>query len=118
MKTRAASVVWTALVLAGCATTTPPPRFASTSPADAEAPEAATPPPALVLSGEPDANVREPAATTAPPSAGHESHQGHSMPAQDPQQAVYSCRMHPEVKQATPGTCPKCGMPLALRPKP
>ena len=26
--------------------------------------------------------------------------------------AVYTCPMHPEVKQSGPGTCPKCGMPL------
>ena len=26
--------------------------------------------------------------------------------------AMYACPMHPEVIQATPGTCPKCGMRL------
>jgi len=25
---------------------------------------------------------------------------------------IYSCPMHPEVRQATPGSCPKCGMAL------
>jgi Cu+-exporting ATPase len=25
---------------------------------------------------------------------------------------IYTCPMHPEVRQATPGSCPKCGMPL------
>ncbi|MBI5438124.1 MAG: YHS domain-containing protein, partial [Nitrosomonadales bacterium] len=25
---------------------------------------------------------------------------------------VYTCPMHPEVRQATPGSCPKCGMAL------
>src|SRR5580693_7441595 len=30
-------------------------------------------------------------------------------------QAVYTCPMHPEVKQDHPGDCPKCGM--ALEPK-
>ena len=28
---------------------------------------------------------------------------------------LYTCPMHPEVVQAGPGTCPKCGM--ALEPK-
>jgi Cu+-exporting ATPase len=27
----------------------------------------------------------------------------------------YTCPMHPEVRQAGPGDCPKCGMPLELR---
>ena len=26
--------------------------------------------------------------------------------------AGYTCPMHPEVKSATPGSCPKCGMAL------
>ena len=30
------------------------------------------------------------------------------------QTAVYTCPMHPEVRQAQPGKCPKCGMPLQL----
>jgi len=29
--------------------------------------------------------------------------------------AIYTCRMHPEIEQDHPGTCPKCGM--ALEPK-
>jgi len=28
------------------------------------------------------------------------------------QAKIYDCPMHPEVRQATPGTCPKCGMTL------
>ncbi|OQP59981.1 hypothetical protein A3860_34990 [Niastella vici] len=31
--------------------------------------------------------------------------------------AVYTCPMHPDVKSATPGKCPKCGMDLALSKK-
>src|SRR5437868_454714 len=26
--------------------------------------------------------------------------------------AIYTCPMHPEVRQAGPGSCPKCGMAL------
>jgi hypothetical protein len=29
-----------------------------------------------------------------------------------PAATVYSCPMHPEVRSATPGKCPKCGMEL------
>lgn len=27
-------------------------------------------------------------------------------------EVVYACPMHPEVRQASPGNCPKCGMEL------
>ena len=27
---------------------------------------------------------------------------------------MYTCPMHPEIRQDTPGRCPKCGMSLAL----
>jgi len=28
---------------------------------------------------------------------------------------IYTCPMHPEVRQDHPGNCPKCGMTLELR---
>jgi P-type Cu2+ transporter len=31
-----------------------------------------------------------------------------------PMQAIYSCPMHPEIKQDKPGNCPKCGMTLVV----
>jgi hypothetical protein len=31
---------------------------------------------------------------------------------------VYVCPMHPDVRQATPGTCPRCGMKLVPASKP
>ena len=31
-----------------------------------------------------------------------------------PGHPVYTCPMHPEVRQASPGACPKCGMALEL----
>ncbi len=31
---------------------------------------------------------------------------------ESPEEAVYSCPMHPEVKASAPGRCPECGMAL------
>lgn len=31
------------------------------------------------------------------------------------QNTIYTCPMHPEIKQNKPGNCPKCGMSLELR---
>ena len=31
--------------------------------------------------------------------------------------SIYTCVMHPEVQQATPGNCPKCGMTLIKKEK-
>jgi len=33
-------------------------------------------------------------------------------PVTEEQQVMYTCPMHPEVVQAEPGKCPKCGMDL------
>ncbi len=33
-------------------------------------------------------------------------------PADDAKDAIYTCPMHPEIRQIGPGTCPKCGMAL------
>lgn len=33
-------------------------------------------------------------------------------PAAAPEGTIYTCPMHPEIRQATPGNCPKCGMAL------
>src|SRR5690606_1599190 len=46
--------------------------------------------------------------------SGHQ-HGGHGAPAaQAPQPpgTIFTCPMHPEVRQDHPGTCPKCGMAL------
>ena len=41
---------------------------------------------------------------------GHGAHAKHSIQA-DPD-AIYTCPMHPEIRQVGPGPCPKCGMAL------
>ena len=33
----------------------------------------------------------------------------------DEKQQVYTCPMHPEVREDKPGICPKCGMELVLK---
>jgi Cu+-exporting ATPase len=50
----------------------------------------------------------EPARYTAPRS--HEGHQAPAVPA--PAGAIFTCPMHPEVRQPGPGNCPICGMAL------
>jgi P-type Cu+ transporter len=62
-------------------------------------------------------------ASMAVPDAGHGQHRGHhnlSSGATAPESAqpavdgstVYTCPMHPEIRQDHPGNCPKCGMTL------
>ncbi len=49
---------------------------------------------------------------SAPP--GHEGMQhGEAKPAKEAKDAtVYTCPMHPEIREKAPGKCPKCGMTL------
>ena len=73
---------------------------------------------------EPDRYLAPVQATVAVPSAPgwHGArHGGHAAPAASASQAmgapsragtVYTCPMHPEIRQDHPGTCPKCGMVL------
>jgi hypothetical protein len=44
--------------------------------------------------------------------AGGSSHAGHAMHDGTDEAVVYTCPMHPDVRSATPGQCPKCGMTL------
>ena len=48
---------------------------------------------------------------------GHPAHTGHQQPAAALQSAApagaeYTCPMHPQIRQSTPGNCPICGMTL------
>jgi membrane fusion protein, copper/silver efflux system len=48
---------------------------------------------------------------------GHASHLplvGRWLPATTEASEVWTCPMHPEIRQSTPGTCPLCGMDLVL----
>lgn len=44
----------------------------------------------------------------------HDHHQGHpeGHPPEPSAGTIYTCPMHPEIRQDHPGTCPKCGMTL------
>jgi Cu+-exporting ATPase len=46
------------------------------------------------------------------PPAGHGAQQAESPAGAVPAGTVYTCPMHPEVRQDHPGNCPKCGMTL------
>jgi len=89
------------VAVVACASGELPPRSAN-DPANPKAPE--TPPPALATS-------------TAAFGSSATSEQSHVHGGNaDAGSTLYTCPMHPEVVQASPGTCPKCGM--QLRPKP
>ena len=40
------------------------------------------------------------------------THASHAAPAALPEGTIYTCPMHPEIRQAGPGSCPICGMAL------
>jgi len=43
----------------------------------------------------------------------HQAHEGHADATEAARAAaIYTCPMHPEVRQNHPGACPKCGMAL------
>lgn len=41
----------------------------------------------------------------------HDGHAGHNTG-----DVIYTCPMHPEIRQPSPGACPKCGMTLVPEP--
>lgn len=103
MPTTPVSALALLLLLAGCSATPPPTAGRAQNPANPAAAESPRPPYAP-----PRAAATPDAPEAAPP--GHEHH----APATgaEPQAVAYTCPMHPEVRSAEPGTCPKCGMTL------
>jgi len=51
-------------------------------------------------------------ASPTDPSHPHHGHVHHAGPHAAPAGTLYTCPMHPEIRQDHPGTCPKCGMAL------
>ena len=76
----------------GCGPATPPEPTAR-SPVSPAADEGATQPVATSLSNDPLAATSQSADTT---------------------EVVYTCPMHPQVRQGAPGRCPVCGMDLVV----
>jgi hypothetical protein len=73
---------------------------------------------ALGLSISTEAGAHTPHATN-----GHERHQAEARARRRPakrrksaqtREATYTCPMHPDLRQKSPGECPKCGMELDL----
>jgi hypothetical protein len=130
VKQRIAFLPAAALLGASCATYIAPTPVGVEHPANVEAPSPPVAPVAAHLI--PDDLDREVSPAAAPgESGGHQhpearpnsgaghSHSGHepgsaTTPSDD---AIYSCPMHPEVKQNEPGRCPKCGMELVEQKK-
>ena len=44
----------------------------------------------------------------------HHTKKSQSLSKDIPTEGVYICPMHPQIRQATPGACPICGMTLEL----
>lgn len=97
-------------ILAGCAARPLPP-LTSAHPASPAAAEASAPPTSTTLTVGGGVPVDDSGAGDAGMATGHGAH---VMPAASAPAAAasYTCPMHPEVRAAKPGRCPKCGMTL------
>jgi type IV pilus biogenesis protein CpaD/CtpE len=99
--------------LAACATERPPRPAAldPSSPAAAESPR-----PVIVSDGQPalHATTPEPLPATATTTTATTT-TAPTTTAGQPEKAVYTCPMHPEIISNQPGRCPKCGMNLVLK---
>ncbi len=96
-------VLFGSLILFGCAGAIRLQPLPADHPANPEAPEAPMQPPPQALREGPGSTLEGPGASPS------EQDQ--------PEGAVYTCPMHPEVKASAPGRCPKCGMALKQRGK-
>lgn len=67
-----------------------------------------------MTSGEPGSMDNESRAEEKEPPKGHDhgNAPADTHKAEGSQQALFSCPMHPEIRQAQSGKCPKCGMKL------
>lgn len=107
-----------ASALAGCAVSLPP--MPLNNPANAHAAEAATPPlrPSLLansrtfLTAQADDREQKAKRMDMSDMTGMQGMSHDSSPSAAPKGSYYTCPMHPEIHEAKPGECPKCGMTL------
>ena len=116
MRSKAFVVPLTALLLSACAGTTPPPRFSTLDPADPKAPESNAQPTSSLLQSPTTQPSGPPPPTAEPIPMRHEHHVEAPTSQASPAAEVYSCLMHPQIKEAKPGKCPICGMTLVKQP--
>ncbi len=103
---RRLSYLWLLLALGGCTAPAILPPLSPHHPASPDAAEGYIPPLSSTLDS-----------TAAVPKVGEQEapkHEHHGNQSAD--QEIYTCPMHPEVIQASPGKCPKCGMKLVKKP--
>lgn len=112
MRIKPFAVLLSGLLLSACAGTTPPPRFSALDPADPKAPESAVEARAPLLERPAEQTTAPARAASEPRSMGHEHHLEPSSAEAPSTVDVYSCPMHPQVRQATSGKCPICGTTL------
>ena len=66
---------------------------------------------ASTITATPFISARPAAGPNSPPT--HEAYLGNGKPkAEAPEGAIYTCPMHPQIRQVGPGSCPICGMAL------
>ncbi len=112
-------VLFGSLILLGCAGAVRLQPLPVDHPASPEAPEAPMQAPPQVLGEGPGSTSEGAGASPSEHPMDHEHDAGHGGQTQSstaepesPEEAVYSCPMHPEVKASAAGRCPKCGMAL------
>ena len=93
------------LFTAGCAVRQPAVVLDANHPASLAASEAAVEPPSTTLNIDGEATL-----APKPEGTPHRSAEEHAPGKAGA--AIYTCPMHPEVRQPAPGRCPKCGMTL------
>lgn len=129
MKRQSAVLPIAAILSAACASYPAP---APVGPGHPASPDAPSPPVTRVGIRLTPSDLDRPVTAPAAPGEGAESHPrpqpalapGHTHPSPETGSAltpsgdaIYSCPMHPEVKENEPGRCPKCGMRLVEQRK-
>ncbi len=112
------------LILFGCAGAIRLQPLPADHPANPEAPEAPMQAPPQTLREAPGGSSEDPGASPSEHPMDHQHEPGGGGQTQPPtgepdppEGAVYTCPMHPEVRESAPGRCPKCGMALKQREK-